>query len=104
MRRIYRNRMVGFGAHPAVENTAAGKHESVYAVIVDDGHFQIAIKRGGGHGLPIHTGTIGFGQAKRFDLDQFFSPIVPTPAARPPWPDFWPKAIITFAIVVKGVS
>ena len=104
MRWIYRNRIVGFGAYPAVENTAARKYQRVYAVVVDDGHFQIAIKRGGGHGLPIHTGTMGFGQAKRFDLDQFFIPRMPPPAARPPWPDFLPKAIITFVIVVKGVS
>ncbi len=55
MRRIYRNRMVGFGAYPALENTAAGKYQRVYAVVADDGHFQIAIKRRGGYGLPFHA-------------------------------------------------
>ncbi len=82
MRWIYRNRIVGFGAYPAVENTAARKYQRVYAVVVDDGHFQIAIKRRGCYGLPIHTGTMGFRQAKRFDLDQLFIPLMPTvPAA-----------------------
>ncbi len=55
MRRIYRNWMAGFGAYPAVENTAARKHQRVYAVVADDGHFQIAIERRSGYGLPFHA-------------------------------------------------
>lgn len=55
MRRIYRKWTVGFGAYPAVENTAARKDQRVHAVVADDGHFQIAIERRGGYGLPFHA-------------------------------------------------
>jgi hypothetical protein len=45
MGRVRQNGLHGFGVDPAGESTAARKRERVSAVVVNDGQFQIAIKR-----------------------------------------------------------
>ncbi len=55
MGRLNINALLGFRFHPAAENTAARKHETVHAIIINDGQFQIAIEWRGGYGLPLHA-------------------------------------------------
>ncbi len=54
MRRVRDNWLTGFRVQPTAENTTAWKDERVCAVIIDNGQFQIAIKRRGRYGLPLH--------------------------------------------------
>ena len=51
-------------------NAAAWKDERVWAVVTDNGQFQIAAKRRGDYRLPFHNGIIARGKSQRFDLDQ----------------------------------
>jgi hypothetical protein len=44
-----------FGIHPAAEDAAAWKCESVHAVVTNDGQFEVAVERRGGYGLPLHS-------------------------------------------------
>ncbi len=54
MRRVRDNWFAGFRVKPTAENTTAWKDERVCAVIIDNRQFQIAIKRRGRYGLPLH--------------------------------------------------
>ena len=48
---------LGFGVHPAADSTLARKCESVFAVDVDNGEFQIAVEWCGIYWLPVHKLT-----------------------------------------------
>ncbi len=43
---------LGFGIHPAADNTPARKNQRMRTVLVEDGQFKIATKRRIGYGLP----------------------------------------------------
>ncbi len=52
MRGAHVNALFGFCVNPSVKNAPAGKHQRVYPIIIDDGQFNIAVKRCGGYRLP----------------------------------------------------
>ena len=47
---------LGYGVHPAADSTSARKRESVFAVAVDNGEFDITVERSGIYRLPVHNG------------------------------------------------
>ncbi len=70
MGRAHVDRLVGFCLHPAAEDATAGKSQSVYAIVTDDGQFQRAVKWRGGYELPLHVETKRRSKAECFDLNQ----------------------------------
>ncbi len=46
---------LGYSVQPAADTTSARKSESVFAVAVDNGEFQIAVERSGIYWLPVHN-------------------------------------------------
>jgi hypothetical protein len=52
MRRTHLDPLPGDRIHPAAKNSAARENERMLAVLVDNGQFEIAIKRRGRDRLP----------------------------------------------------
>ena len=52
MRRAHVNAVFGVCVDPSAKNALAGKHECVYPIIIDDGQFNIAVKRRCAYRLP----------------------------------------------------
>ena len=55
MGRLHVEPLLSFRLRPTAKNTPARKHKRMYAIVVDDGQFQIAVERRGGYGLPLHS-------------------------------------------------
>jgi len=63
VRRLNVDALLDFGIHLAAKDAAAWKCESVHTIIIDHGHFKVAIERRGGYGLPLHELIICSGRS-----------------------------------------
>ncbi len=66
MRRADVNKLLGFRIDQAADYAAAGKQQSVWPTVADDGQFKVTIKRRCGYGLPIHAGQYLASEALTF--------------------------------------
>jgi hypothetical protein len=55
VRRVHVDRSCAFRRHPPPEHSPAGKHQRMRPLVVDDGEFQITVKRSSAYGLPFHS-------------------------------------------------
>ncbi len=74
MRRAYVvNPFLVFDVNPPTFNMTAGKREGMRAFAIDNGQFEIAIKRRGIYQVPFHGGIIHRRLTSRFDLNHLVS-------------------------------
>jgi hypothetical protein len=64
------NTFIRFGVDPAIGSTTTRKRESMRTFIIDNGEFQLAIKRRTLYQLPCHTGIMLQRLTSVFDLNQ----------------------------------
>lgn len=63
MRRLHVDELLGLGINPTAENTTAGKHQSMDAVVIDDGQLTVAVERRTNDPLPLYSGIIWRGDS-----------------------------------------
>jgi len=54
VRRINVDPVLGDGVHPPAGNAPARENKRVFAIIINDGQFEVAVERRAGYGFPIH--------------------------------------------------
>src|SRR5690348_13360584 len=80
---VGREPRLGLRVDPSAENAPAREHESVRAVVVDDGQLKVAVERRVGYRLPPHLRSVPALLPRRFDLDRMGRG-TPAGPARPP--------------------